>query len=269
MWPRSAAPVTVSAGWARASSAARSGSVSLRVERVGDRAELHQRVQQDDVVEPGRHRSGPRRAAADAARGEPASGGGRLALELGVGQRRPVGDQRAAIRTGLRALGEPVVEEALSGIVATPCRPRTRTPRPRSSSTRRSSGRAAAEYEDILYERAEAIAQITINRPEVRNAFRPQTLAELRDAFTRARDDTEVGSIIFTGAGDEAFCAGRRPADPRRRRLHRRRRGRPAGGRPARRRRPPRPDPAPAEAGGRWWRATRSAAGTSCTSSAT
>ncbi len=68
--------------------------------------------------------------------------------------------------------------------------------------------RKAAEYADILYERAEAIARITINRPDVRNAFRPQTLAELRDAFTRARDDTEVGAIIFTGAGDEAFCAG-------------------------------------------------------------
>ena len=68
--------------------------------------------------------------------------------------------------------------------------------------------REAAEYGDIVYERAEAIARITINRPEVLNAFRPQTLAELRDAFTRARDDTEVGAIIFTGAGGEAFCVG-------------------------------------------------------------
>jgi naphthoate synthase len=68
--------------------------------------------------------------------------------------------------------------------------------------------REAASYEDILYERAEAIARITINRPEVRNAFRPQTIAELRDAFTRARDDIEVGAIIFTGAGEDAFCAG-------------------------------------------------------------
>jgi naphthoate synthase len=67
---------------------------------------------------------------------------------------------------------------------------------------------SAAEYGDILYDRAEGIAKITINRPEVRNAFRPQTLAELRDAFNRARDDTEVGQIIFTGAGDEAFCSG-------------------------------------------------------------
>jgi naphthoate synthase len=66
----------------------------------------------------------------------------------------------------------------------------------------------AGEYGDILYEKAEAIAKITINRPDVRNAFRPQTLAELRDAFARARDDLEVGAIIFTGAGSEAFCSG-------------------------------------------------------------
>jgi naphthoate synthase len=66
----------------------------------------------------------------------------------------------------------------------------------------------AAEYEDILYERAEGIAKITINRPEVMNAFRPQALAELRDAFNRARDDIEVATIIFTGAGTEAFCSG-------------------------------------------------------------
>jgi naphthoate synthase len=64
------------------------------------------------------------------------------------------------------------------------------------------------DYADILYERAEAIARITINRPEVRNAFRPPTLRELRDAFVRARDDTDVGAIIFTGAGTEAFCSG-------------------------------------------------------------
>ena len=63
-------------------------------------------------------------------------------------------------------------------------------------------------YEDVLYERAEAIAKITINRPEVRNAFRPPTLRELRDAFGRARDDVDVSTIIFTGAGTEAFCSG-------------------------------------------------------------
>ena len=63
-------------------------------------------------------------------------------------------------------------------------------------------------YEDVIYEKADGIARITINRPERRNAFRPPTLAELRDAFTRARDDLDVGSIILTGAGDEAFCSG-------------------------------------------------------------
>jgi naphthoate synthase len=68
--------------------------------------------------------------------------------------------------------------------------------------------RPAAEFQDILYEKAEGIAKLTINRPELRNAFRPQTLAELRDAFGRARDDLEVGAIILTGAGEEAFCSG-------------------------------------------------------------
>ncbi len=64
------------------------------------------------------------------------------------------------------------------------------------------------DYEDIIYESAEGIARITINRPERRNAFRPQTLFELSDAFERARDDIEVGTIILTGAGGDAFCSG-------------------------------------------------------------
>ena len=68
--------------------------------------------------------------------------------------------------------------------------------------------RRAGSFEDIIYERAEGIAKITIDRPEVRNAFRPQTLAELRDAFTLARDDLEVGTIVFTGTGEDAFCSG-------------------------------------------------------------
>ena len=67
---------------------------------------------------------------------------------------------------------------------------------------------SAGDYGDIRYEKADGIAKITIDRPEVRNAFRPQTLAELRDAFGRARDDLEVGAIVFTGAGTEAFCSG-------------------------------------------------------------
>jgi naphthoate synthase len=67
----------------------------------------------------------------------------------------------------------------------------------------------AAEYEDILYELSgDGIAKITINRPEVRNAFRPQTVIELMDALERAREDTSVGVIILTGAGELAFCSG-------------------------------------------------------------
>jgi naphthoate synthase len=67
----------------------------------------------------------------------------------------------------------------------------------------------SGEYEDILYETLDgAIAKITINRPEVRNAFRPTTLFELGHAFNAARDDPQVGVIILTGAGDQAFCSG-------------------------------------------------------------
>ncbi len=67
---------------------------------------------------------------------------------------------------------------------------------------------AARAYEDIRYERADGIAKITINRPEVRNAFRPRTLVELQDAFTAAREDASVGVIILTGEGPDAFCSG-------------------------------------------------------------
>jgi naphthoate synthase len=67
----------------------------------------------------------------------------------------------------------------------------------------------AGEYSDIRYELSgDGIAKITIDRPEVRNAFRPQTVVELSDAFERAREDIEVGVIVLTGEGDEAFCSG-------------------------------------------------------------
>lgn len=64
------------------------------------------------------------------------------------------------------------------------------------------------QYEDILYQTAEGIAKITINRPEVRNAFRPKTVMELMDAFAAAREDSSIGVVILTGAGDKAFCSG-------------------------------------------------------------
>ena len=63
-------------------------------------------------------------------------------------------------------------------------------------------------FKDIRYEVAEGIAKLTICRPERRNAFRPQTLFELTDAFTLARDDPDVGVIILCGEGPDAFCSG-------------------------------------------------------------
>jgi naphthoate synthase len=70
----------------------------------------------------------------------------------------------------------------------------------------------AAEFEDIRYEKSQGddagIAKITIDRPEVRNAFRPETVIELSDAFERAREDPDVGVIVLTGEGPDAFCSG-------------------------------------------------------------
>ncbi len=72
----------------------------------------------------------------------------------------------------------------------------------------------AAKYTDILFHTGaegtdtQGIAKITINRPEVRNAFRPQTVAEMQDALARSRDDSRIGAIIFTGKGTKAFCSG-------------------------------------------------------------
>ena len=68
---------------------------------------------------------------------------------------------------------------------------------------------ATGQYEDIRYETtADGIAKITICRPEVHNAFRPQTLIEISEALVEAREDEKVGVLILTGEGDEAFCSG-------------------------------------------------------------
>jgi len=69
-------------------------------------------------------------------------------------------------------------------------------------------GPGGENFLDVLYQCADGIAKITINRPQVRNAFRPQTIIELQSAFSLARDNEEVGVIILTGAGNEAFCSG-------------------------------------------------------------
>ena len=74
------------------------------------------------------------------------------------------------------------------------------------------SWKSISDFTDIKYERgngdAEGIIKITINRPKVRNSFRPKTVFELKDAFTLAREDQKIGTIILTGEGKEAFCAG-------------------------------------------------------------
>ena len=74
------------------------------------------------------------------------------------------------------------------------------------------SWHAGGEYTDIRYELATGadagIAKITIDRPEVRNAFRPETIVEISDALERAREDQDVGVIILTGEGPDAFCSG-------------------------------------------------------------
>ncbi|HPI37884.1 MAG TPA: 1,4-dihydroxy-2-naphthoyl-CoA synthase [Ignavibacteriaceae bacterium] len=69
------------------------------------------------------------------------------------------------------------------------------------------------EYQDIIYEKMDGIAKVTINRPEVRNAFRPETVIEMYDAFADAREDQEIGVVLLTGAGPAkdgkyAFCSG-------------------------------------------------------------
>ena len=66
----------------------------------------------------------------------------------------------------------------------------------------------AGEYEDIRYETGDGIAKVTIDRPDVLNAFRPQTLIEISAALEVAREDTGIGAIVLTGAGERAFCSG-------------------------------------------------------------
>ncbi|MGV1047414.1 MAG: 1,4-dihydroxy-2-naphthoyl-CoA synthase [Solirubrobacterales bacterium] len=68
--------------------------------------------------------------------------------------------------------------------------------------------RGAGEFGDILYAKADGIAKVTINRPEVHNAFRPQTLIDVSAALEDAREDSEIGAIVLTGAGERAFCSG-------------------------------------------------------------
>ena len=67
---------------------------------------------------------------------------------------------------------------------------------------------SSIKFSDIIYEKSQGIAKITINRPEVRNAFRPHTVKEMITALSDARMDSEIGVIILTGMGEKAFCSG-------------------------------------------------------------
>src|SRR3979409_186080 len=68
--------------------------------------------------------------------------------------------------------------------------------------------RKVRDFQDIKYEHFEGIAKVTINRPEVRNAFRPETIFEMQEAFADVRDDPSIGVALLTGEGPDAFCSG-------------------------------------------------------------
>ena len=120
--------------------------------------------------------------------------------------------------------------------------------------------RSVGKFDDILYFKSDGIAKIVINRPEVRNAFRPTTLFELSGALNDAREDPAIGVIVLTGAGEQAFCSGgiRRSGAMRATWAPTEF---PASTSSICR---SRSAPAPSRSS-RWWRATRSAAATFCT----
>lgn len=91
---------------------------------------------------------------------------------------------------------------------AAPKKKVTRSAAPATAIVPAAAWKPVGKFEDILYHKAEGIAKLTINRPEVRNAFRPTTLNELARAFKDAHEDPAIGVILLTGAGDLAFCSG-------------------------------------------------------------
>jgi naphthoate synthase len=109
------------------------------------------------------------------------------------------GPRRGGPVDGLRGRADPAREDPVDGLRG--------RPGPAAGET---AWRPSGDYEDIRYELLgdEGIAKVTICRPEVRNAFRPKTLFELSHAFNEARDDPDIGVIILTGEGTEAFCSG-------------------------------------------------------------
>ena len=237
-----------------------------RAERQQHGADLHQRVDEDDLLAARLHRQRGDRAAAHAVRLQPPRDPGRLGLELGVGHlgRRP---RSARCGRGSSGISGRASRRVSSGRDIVPIMPkRHKDAPPEQDLYAPIEWEAAAEYGDIRYEKADGIAKITIDRPEVRNAFRPQTLIEISAALELAREDTEVGVDRPHRRGAEGVLLGRRPDGSRRQRLRRARAPRSAASTsPTCRCRC-------AGCRSRWWRwspATRSAAATSCTSAAT
>ena len=171
------------------------GRAQAQVDRDRDGAEAQAAVERLGERPPGRQRDRHAVARADAERPQALGGERRGRVELGVRQRAVVGAQRDVVRACAGRAVKPGLddrhgcESSLHGMSV------AWTP--------------AGEYADIRYELSgDGIAKITIDRPEVRNAFRPQTIVEISDALTRAREDTSVGVIILTGEGPLAFCSG-------------------------------------------------------------
>jgi naphthoate synthase len=112
--------------------------------------------------------------------------------------------------TAAQSEEERVLAARVDGLLAAPLTayPRTK-PRISQEAIKEIARALVGEFEDIIYQKtAEGIAKITINRPEVRNAFRPLTIKEMSAAFTDARDDPDIGVVVLAGAGREAFCSG-------------------------------------------------------------
>ena len=172
-----------------------------RAQRQKHGADLHQRVDEHHLLAARLHRQRGDRAATHAVGLQPPRNPGRLGLELGVGHLGPVRDQRGAVGAALRSLGEPVVEFHRYGDIVPIMPQRHKEAPPEEDLYAPIEWRAAAEYGDIRYEKADGIAKITIDRPEMLNAFRPQTLVEVSAAMELAREDTEVGVVVLTGEG--------------------------------------------------------------------
>ena len=158
-----------------------------------DGAEPQAPVERDGERRARRQRDAHTVARAGAARVQPARRGVRRLEQRGVGQGAPVGHEGGRIAVALGGAREPGLDLHASLV----CPPMSVDWTP------------GGEYGDIRYELSDdGIAKITIDRPEVRNAFRPKTIVEISDALEKAREDPSVGVIVLTGEGPLAFCSG-------------------------------------------------------------